>query len=213
MPRGLIVIRRGSAEACRSPWTGKRGVALKNHLIWIDLEMTGIDPEKYIILEIATVVTDENLELLAEGPDIAINHPKEILFAMDEWSRRQHKASGLIDRAKASACNCRKAEEKTLEFLRMHCKKGQSPLCGNSVWQDRRFLVKHMPSLNEFLHYRNIDVSSIKELVKRWYPFLPPFKKQKAHLALIDIKESINELRYYREKVFVPKGSASHANL
>ena len=204
MPRGLIARRGGSAEAFRSPWTRKRGVALKNHLIWIDLEMTGIDPEKYIILEIATVVTDENLELLAEGPDIAISHPKEILFAMDEWSRSQHKASGLTDRAKASACNCRKAEEKTLEFLRMHCKKGQSPLCGNSVWQDRRFLVKHMPSLNEFLHYRNIDVSSIKELVKRWYPFLPPFKKQKAHLALMDIKESINELRYYREKVFVP---------
>jgi oligoribonuclease len=185
---------------------------LKNHLIWIDLEMTGIDPEKCVIIEIATIVTDENLELLAEGPDMAISHPKEILFAMDEWIRTQHQASGLIDRAKASAYNCQKAEEKTLEFLRMHCKKGESPLCGNSVWQDRRFLVKHMPSLNEFLHYRNIDVSSIKELVKRWYPSLPPFRKQKDHLASMDIKESINELKYYRGNVFVQKGSASHAS-
>ena len=210
MPRGLIGGRRGSIESCCKPWVRKGGVPLKKHLIWIDLEMTGIDPEKYVILEIATIVTDDNLELLAEGPDIAISHPKEILFAMDEWSRSQHQASGLLDRAKASAYNCREAEEKTLEFLHMYCKKGESPLCGNSVWQDRRFLLKHMPSLNEFLHYRNIDVSSIKELVKRWYPFLPPFKKRKAHLASMDIKESINELKYYREKVFVPKGGVSH---
>jgi oligoribonuclease len=166
--------------------------------------MTGIDPEKYVILEIATIVTDENLELLAEGPDIAISHPQKILGAMDEWSKIQHQASGLVDRAKASVHNCEKAEEKTLEFLRMHCKKGESPLCGNSVWQDRRFLVKYMPTLNEFLHYRNIDVSSIKELVKRWYPSLPPFRKQKDHLAAMDIRESIKELKYYREKVFVP---------
>ncbi|MCK4485514.1 MAG: oligoribonuclease [Desulfobacterales bacterium] len=182
-------------------------------MIWMDLEMTGIDPEKYVILEIATIVTDDNLELLAEGPDIAINHPEKILLAMDEWSRSQHQASGLIDKARASHYNCQQAEEKTLEFLHMYCQKGQSPLCGNSVWQDRRFLVKHMPSLNEFLHYRNIDVSSIKELVKRWYPSVPSFKKQKAHLALVDIKESIKELKYYRQKVFMSEGGVSHARL
>lgn len=178
---------------------------MNNHLIWIDLEMTGLDPEKDVILEIATVVTDDSLELVAEGPNIAINHPEEILLAMDEWNRKQHQASGLIDRAKTSPYNCRHAEEKTLEFLQLYCQKGGSPLCGNSVLQDRRFLAKHMPSLNEFFHYRNIDVSSIKELVKRWYPSLPPFRKQKVHLASIDIKESINELKYYREKVFVKR--------
>ena len=177
---------------------------MNNHLIWIDLEMTGLDPEKHVILEIATIITNDNIEIVAEGPIIAINHPEEILFAMDEWSMRQHQASGLTDRAKASPYNCRHAEQETLEFLRLHCQKEKSPLCGNTIWQDRRFLVKHMPSLNEFLHYRNIDVSSIKELVKRWYPSLPPFKKQKAHLSLIDIKESIDELRYYRQKVFLP---------
>ena len=179
----------------------------------MDLEMTGIDPEKHVILEIASVVTDDNLDLLGEGPDIAINHPEKIFFAMDEWSRSQHQASGLIDRAKASPWNCQQAEEKTLEFLHFYCQKGGSPLCGNSICQDRRFLAKHMPSLNEFLHYRNIDVSSIKELVKRWYPSLPRFKKQKAHLASIDIKESINELKYYHQNVFVSKGGVSHARL
>ena len=168
--------------------------------------MTGLDPEKHVILEIATIITNANLELIAEGPSIAINHPEEILFAMDEWRMRQHQASGLTDRAKASPYNCLHAEQETLEFLRLHCQKEKSPLCGNTIWQDRRFLVKYMPSLNEFLHYRNIDVSSIKELVKRWYPSLPPFKKQKAHLSLIDIKESIDELRYYRQKVFLPLG-------
>jgi oligoribonuclease len=178
---------------------------LSSKLIWIDLEMTGLDPEKHFILEIASIVTDNRLEIVAEGPNIAINYPEETLENMEEWSRHHHKESGLLDRAKASTYDCQSAEKKTLEFLSMHCKKGESPLCGNSVWQDRRFLIKHMPSLEEFLHYRNIDVSTIKELVRRWYASLPPYQKQKPHLALSDIKESINELKYYRQKVFLPK--------
>jgi oligoribonuclease len=127
---------------------------------------------------------------------------------MDQWSESHHQASGLLERAKASAYDCKRAERMTLEFLHSYCREGDSPLCGNSVWQDRRFLAKHMPSLNKFLHYRNIDVSSIKELVKRWYPALPPFKKQGAHLASMDIQESINELKYYRQKVFLAKEKA-----
>lgn len=178
---------------------------MKDRLIWIDLEMTGLDPEKEVILEIASIVTDGDLELVAEGPNIAINHPEEILLAMEKWSMTHHERSGLLDRARVSPYDCQSAEQKTLEFLSIHCKKGKSPLCGNSVWQDRRFLIRHMPNLGGFFHYRNIDVSSIKELVKRWYPSLPPYKKQKNHLALSDIKESINELKYYRQKVFLPK--------
>ena len=174
------------------------------NLIWIDLEMTGLDPEKDVILEIATVVTDEMLGLVAEGKDIAINNPEKVLLGMDEWNRTHHRASGLIDRVRSSPYDCRKAEEETLEFVSLHCNKGETPLCGNSVWQDRRFLIRHMPRLEEFFHYRNIDVSSIKELVKRWYPSLPHYEKKKAHLALSDIKESIRELRHYRQKVFLP---------
>jgi oligoribonuclease len=179
---------------------------LNDHLVWIDLEMTGVDPEHDVILEIATIVTDANLELVAEGPTIAINHPESVLSAMDEWSRRHHQASGLMHRVKGSSCDCQRAEQKTLDFLRLHCQDRRSPLCGNSIWQDRRFLVKYMPKLHAFFHYRNIDVSTIKELVKRWFPSLPPFEKQKAHLALMDIKESINELKYYRQMVFLPGG-------
>jgi oligoribonuclease len=177
---------------------------LSGRLIWIDLEMTGLDPEKGVILEIATIVTNDNLDILAEGPNVAICHPQKILEAMDSWSMIHHKKSGLWDRVKASSEDTRSAEQKTLAFLSKHGKKGQSPICGNSVWQDRRFLRKHMPDLEAFFHYRIIDVSSIKELVKRWYPSLPPYKKSKTHLALSDVKESVNELKYYRQKVFLP---------
>jgi len=167
--------------------------------------MTGLDPEKEVILEIATIVTDDRLELVAEGPDIFINfYPEEILRNMDEWNRTHHKASGLLERVNASPYDCRTAEKETPDFVSKYCKKGESLLCGNSVWQDRRFLIKHMPALEEFFHYRIIDVSSIKELVKRWYPSLPPYEKKNVHLALSDIKESISELKYYREKVFIP---------
>jgi oligoribonuclease len=172
------------------------------HLIWIDLEMTGLDPERHVIIEIATIITDDQLDIVAQGPEIAIHYPESDLVSMDEWSRRQHQSSGLLDRAKASSMSCRRAEQDTLAFLRRYCTEGECPLCGNSVWQDRRFLIKHMPRLEAFFHYRNIDVSSIKELAKRWYPSLPPFPKQKTHLALGDIKESIEELRHYRLKLF-----------
>jgi oligoribonuclease len=173
-------------------------------LVWIDLEMTGLDPEKDLILEIATVMTDCRLEPVAEGSNITINQPEELLLSMDEWAITHHEKSGLLDDVKRSSYDCQTAEQETLEFLSIYCKKGESPLCGNSVWQDRQFLKRHMPTLEEFFHYRNIDVSSIKELVRRWYPSLPPYEKRTSHRALSDIKESINELRYYRKRVFQP---------
>lgn len=175
------------------------------NLIWIDLEMTGLDPEKMVILEIATVVTDDQLEIVGEGPNIAINYPDDILKNMTGWSRSHHEESGLLERVKTSSYDCQRAEQETLDFLHGYCKQGESPLCGNSIWQDRRFLIKHMPRLEAFFHYRNIDVSSLKELVRRWYPSLPPYEKKNNHLALSDIIESINELIYYRQKVFLPK--------
>jgi oligoribonuclease len=176
---------------------------LSSKLIWIDLEMTGLDPEKMVILEIASVVTDDKLDIIAEGPNIAINYPERVLSGMEEWSMKHHSASGLLDRVRASKYNCRQAEEETLRFLELHCKKEESPLCGNSVWQDRRFLAKHMPQLEGFFHYRIIDVSSIKELVRRWYPALSAYEKKKSHMALEDIYESVNELKFYRGHVFM----------
>ena len=177
---------------------------LSGHLIWMDLEMSGLDTERCVILEIATVVTDDHIAILAEGPNIAIHHSEEALLSMEAWSRSHHEASGLLDRVKASPYDCRRAEEETLHFLSRYCQKEESPLCGNSVWQDRRFLIRYMPELESFLHYRNVDVSSLKELVRRWYPSLPPYEKTKTHLALDDIRESIAELKYYRNKVFLP---------
>ncbi len=165
--------------------------------------MTGLDAERDVILEIATVVTDDALELVAEGPNIAIHQPEEVLRGMDEWGKRQHEQSGLLGRVRNSPYGCKEAEEKTLEFLSSHCTKGESPLCGNSILKDRQFLIRHMPRLEGFLHYRNIDVSTIKELVRRWYPDVPVYTKQKPHLALKDIRESISELTYYRQKVFL----------
>jgi oligoribonuclease len=203
----------GTLAADRSPWSDRertktipslKGVVVTDYLIWIDLEMTGLDPEHHVIVEIASVVTDSQLTVAAEGPDLAIRHPEDILSAMEPWSLEHHQASGLMDRIRASSWTCRQAEQETLQFLSRYCKKGTSPLCGNSIGQDRRFLVKHMPELEAFFHYRNIDVSSVKELVKRWYPTLPRFEKKKSHLALSDIRESISELSYYRDHVFVP---------
>jgi oligoribonuclease len=174
-----------------------------SNLIWIDLEMTGLDPEKMVILEIASIVTDADLNLIAEGPHLAINYPESVLENMEEWSRTHHQESGLLDRVRSSDFDCSSAEQKTLNFVSAHCAKGKSPLCGNTVWQDRRFLVKHMPLLESYFHYRLIDVSTIKELVARWYPNLPAYQKKKNHLALSDIRESIGELRYYRENIFI----------
>lgn len=175
---------------------------MTNNLIWIDLEMSGLDPDKHVILEIATIVTNSELTMVAEGPNLVIHHQDDSLETIDEWSRAHHEASGLLEKVRGSSYDCAAAEATTLDFLHSYAQKGKSPLCGNSVWQDRRFLSRHMPTLNAFLHYRNIDVSTIKELAGRWYPTLPKPKKRKDHLALNDIKESIAELQYYREKVF-----------
>ncbi|ROR32016.1 oligoribonuclease [Inmirania thermothiophila] len=171
-----------------------------DRLIWIDLEMTGLDPARDTILEIATVVTDARLEVVAEGPVLAIHQPDEVLAAMDEWNRRHHGASGLIARVRASTVTLAEAEERTLAFLRRHVPEGASPMCGNSICQDRRFLARLMPRLEAYFHYRNLDVSTLKELARRWAPEVAAaFRKDPAHLALSDIHDSIRELRHYRD--------------
>jgi oligoribonuclease len=175
---------------------------MKNRLVWMDLEMTGLDAGKDVILEIGAIVTDGDLNIIAESPGIAINYPPEILARIDEWSRSHHEASGLMGKVRQSPIDCAKAEEKMLTFVSRYCMKGISPLCGNSIWQDRLFLIRHMPDLEAFFHYRIIDVSSIKELVFRWYPSLPPYEKTMEHRSLSDIRESIEELRYYRRNIF-----------
>ncbi|HCW89506.1 MAG TPA: oligoribonuclease [Marinobacter sp.] len=172
-------------------------------LVWIDLEMTGLDPEQERIIEMATIITDEQLELVAEGPVIAIHQSDELLAAMDEWCTRTHGASGLTQRVRESKVSEAQAEQQTLAFLKEYLPAGSSPLCGNSIGQDRRFLVKYMPELEAFFHYRNLDVSTIKELARRWRPdVLEGVKKKGSHLALDDIRDSINELRHYREQFF-----------
>lgn len=174
-----------------------------DRLIWIDLEMTGLDPEQERIIEMATIITDSQLNVVAEGPVIAVHQPDSLLDAMDEWCTRTHGASGLTQRVKESTISEAEAEQQTLEFLKQHLEPGQSPLCGNSIGQDRRFLVKYMPELEAFFHYRNLDVSTVKELARRWRPdVLEGVKKQGAHLALDDIRDSINELRHYQEHFF-----------
>lgn len=174
-----------------------------DRLVWIDLEMTGLDPEKERIIEIATIVTDSQLNLIAEGPVLAVHQPDGVLDAMDEWCTRTHGESGLTARVRASKLTEAEAEQQTLAFLEQHLKAGQSPLCGNSVGQDRRFLVKYMPGLEAFFHYRNLDVSTVKELARRWRPdVLEGVRKKGTHLALDDIRESIDELRHYRETFF-----------
>ena len=174
--------------------------SLSNNLIWIDLEMTGLDPEKERIIEIATIVTDANLNTLAEGPVIAVHQSNELLDAMDEWCTTTHAGNGLTERVKASDVSERQAELQTLEFLKQYVEAGASPICGNTIGQDRRFLVKYMPELEAFFHYRNLDVSTLKELAKRWNPkALEGFEKKGTHLALDDIRESIGELKHYRK--------------
>ncbi len=177
---------------------------MENRLVWLDLEMTGLNPEADIILEIATVVTDVELNTIATGPVFAIHHSPEVLERMDEWNTNQHGKSGLVERVRNSEETMASAEMKTLEFLSAHIKPGTAPLCGNSIWQDRRFLARHMPALEKFFHYRIVDVSSLKVLARNWYPNLAPFPKSEKHLALEDVHDSIGELRYYREYIFSP---------
>ena len=174
-------------------------MAISDHnLIWVDMEMTGLVPETHRVIEIATIVTDTNLAVLAEGPVIAIHQQPAELEAMDEWNTRTHTRSGLVDRVRSSTITEQGATDATLDFLRQWVPEGKSPMCGNSICQDRRFMARHMPALEAFFHYRNLDVSTLKILMQRWRPDLPEAPKQGAHQALEDIRESIEELRHYR---------------
>lgn len=176
-------------------------MAESKRLVWMDLEMTGLEPERDVIIEIATIVTDDQLNVIAEGPVMAVHQPDLLLAAMDEWNTRTHGESGLVERVRNSTINAAEAEQKTLAFLQEQgIQPGSSPLCGNSIHQDRRFLVKYMPALEAFMHYRNIDVSTLKELAKRWKPeVVDSFVKSGSHQALDDIRESIAETQHYRQ--------------
>ncbi len=178
-------------------------------LVWMDLEMTGLDPDREGILEIACLVTDSDLNVVAEGPHLAVFQPETLLDAMDEWNQTHHRDSGLLTRVRQSTVDTQQAEGLLLEFLQAHVPEGKSPLCGNTIYQDRRFLTRHMPRVERYLHYRLVDVSSVKELALRWYPDLPPFQKAEKHLALDDIRESIGELAYYRNTVFASPARSS----
>lgn len=177
-------------------------------LVWIDLEMTGLDPERERIIEVATLITDNDLNLVAEGPVLAVHQPDSLLAAMDEWNQKTHGESGLVERVKQSRVDIAEAERQTLEFLRAYVAPGSSPMCGNSVHQDRRFLEREMPELLAFFHYRNLDVSTVKELAKRWNPgALAGFSKRNTHQALDDIRESLAELAHYRNTFLRLAGS------
>jgi oligoribonuclease len=177
------------------------------------MEMSGLDPERERILEIAVLVSDHDLNLVAEGPELVVHQPHSVLDAMDEWNREHHGASGLVDRVRVSTLSDEQAEAEILEFLRKHCARGESPLAGNSVHQDRRFLRRYMPALDAFLHYRIVDVSTVKELARRWYPavYEAAPEKVETHRALADIHESLEELRWYRERIFA-KGPQTGEN-
>jgi oligoribonuclease len=172
-----------------------------DNLVWIDLEMTGLDPGRDHIIEIATVVTDKQLNILAEGPVVAIHQQDAILDGMDEWNTRQHGMSGLVDRVRSSRVTEREAELATIAFLSRFVEPGASPMCGNSICQDRRFLARWMPELERYFHYRNLDVSTLKELARRWAPEVADgFRKESRHLALDDVRDSIDELKYYQAR-------------
>lgn len=178
-------------------------MTIEDNLVWIDLEMTGLDPALDHIIEIATIVTDSDLNVIAEGPVIAVHRDDAVLGGMDEWNRTTHGASGLVERVRASRIDAAQAEAQTVNFLSLHALRGASPMCGNSICQDRRFLAREMPVLERFFHYRNLDVSTLKELARRWAPgVLAGVRKASTHSALDDVRESIEELRHYRRNIF-----------
>lgn len=180
------------------------GAVMDAHLVWMDLEMTGLDPEQDVILEIATIITNNALAEVAVGPELAVAAPEAKLAAMDEWNQTHHRDSGLLERVRRSTVTVAAAERLTLAFVKQHVEAQAAPLCGNTIWQDRRFLARHMPALEQHFHYRNVDVSSIKELAQRWRPELVEgFSKKNEHRALADIRESIAELAYYRQRRFI----------
>jgi len=180
-------------------------ITTESSLVWLDMEMSGLEPKTSVILEIATIITDNDLNIIAEGPNLVVHQSEAILEGMDDWNQKHHGASGLIRRVRESDISVAQAEEETLQFVRKHCDERKAPLCGNSIAQDRRFLRLYMPRLSDWLHYRNVDVSSFKEMIARWWPrqFSPP-KKHGVHKALVDIRESIDELKYYRDTFLRP---------
>jgi len=180
-------------------------MAQDQYLIWLDLEMTGLDPLSDRILEIALVVTDIDLNLVDDGLEYVIHQNDDVLEEMNDWCKEHHGESGLVEKVKASTLTIEEAEAKTMVYLQKYIKEGDAPLCGNSIHQDRNFLAAYMPRVNNFFHYRNIDVSSLKELSYRWYPNTPKFQKENKHTALEDVYESIGELKYYRENLFISK--------
>ena len=182
-----------------------KSVSPNEHLIWVDMEMSGLDPEKERILEIAVIVTDAHLNPIATAPVWVVHQDDALLDAMDAWNKGTHGRSGLIDKVKASTLNESIVEAVCIQFLKQYIKAGIAPMCGNTIGQDRRFMAKYMPKLEAYFHYRNVDVSTLKELCKRWHPEIAKgFTKKQAHTALADIEESIEELKYYREKLFIP---------
>ena len=174
------------------------------NLVWVDLEMTGLNPDSDRIIELACLITDESLNIVAEGPEMVISQPESVLTAMDKWNTQHHTESGLVEKVRGSNISEAAAEVRLLDFVKQHTTERTAPLCGNSIWQDRRFLTRYMPAFEGWLHYRVIDVSTIKELAGRWYPGLSKYQKEKSHTAMSDIRESIGELRYYQSHIFVP---------
>jgi oligoribonuclease len=206
MPTRSCAGRAPRARRGAHLWNEKEArVAECKLLVWMDMEMTGLDPERERIIEIATLITDHELAIVAEGPELVIHQPHEVLAAMDEWNASHHGASGLLDRVRDSKITDADAEEQTLQFVATHCPQQTAPLAGSSIHHDRRFLQRYMPRLSAYIHYRNVDVSTVKELVRRWYPtaFQAAPPKRSTHRALDDIRESIAELRYYRDTVFI----------
>ena len=177
------------------------------NMVWMDLEMTGLDPDLEVIIEIASLVTDYDLNILAEGPCLAIRQNDEILARMDAWNQKHHNASGLVERVRKSKITNDEASRQTLEFIKQYCPENTAPLCGNSISQDRKFLCKYMNELHNYFHYRSVDVTSIKELVRRWYPNGPKLpRKSDSHMALTDVRESLSELIFYRKEYFTSNG-------